>query len=123
MVFFPNKQVELWEYTETSEYDIYGEPIVTYSKVGTYDADVQVKSNSETYKDFGQILEDHYEIFFNLNVPLTNSMILKFDNQTYEIIGSVMVYDHILKYKKVDVQKQRKPTTLTEQVNDGDVSE
>lgn len=115
MPFFPNKTIELWEYTEETDVDIYGELIRTYTKVGEYPVDFQIKSSNESEETYGEIRTDTYKAYFDITVPLTDSMILKIKDKpdTYEIIGSVIVNDHILHHKKVELQKQRKPTILT----------
>ena len=116
MPFFPNKTIELWEYNEETELDIYGEPIRTYSKVLECKADFQISSSNENEETYGEIRKDTYKAYFDINTPLTDSMILRIKGEpaTYEIIGSIVVNDHLLHHKKVELQKQRKPTELIE---------
>lgn len=114
MVFFPNKTIELWEYTEKDEVDVYGEPIIQYELIGTYPVDIQPKSPSETKKEYGEILTDVYKIYLDINTPITHTMLLRLTNEpdTYEILGSPMFNNHVLPHIKVEIQKQRKPTQL-----------
>jgi len=122
MVFFPNKTAELYEYNEATEVNPYGEPIATYTLVGTYPCDFQIKSSSDTETEHGEIRTDTYKAYFDINVPLTDTMIIRFTGEpdTYEIIGSVIVNDHgLINHKKIELIKQRQPTELTNNNDDG----
>ena len=109
--FFPNCEVELYEYTENEEYDIYGEPIVSYNKVGIYSTDFQTLSSNDSERMFGKILNDTFKLFFDIDVPITDKMMIKKKGEidTYVILGSPQKYDHFLKHQTVTVQKTRKP--------------
>ena len=53
--FFPNCTIEYYEYTEDDEYDIYGEPLVSYEKVGECVCDFQTQSTRDQQLMFGKI--------------------------------------------------------------------
>lgn len=119
MVFFPNQNLELFEYTETSELNSYLEPKHEYTYLTTIPCDFQSMNPNESIKEFGEIREDTYKIYVDVNAPVTSSMILRIEGEpdTYEITGTVINNNHlrpIVQHKKIIVQKQRKPTLLTE---------
>ena len=109
--FFPNCTIELYDYTENEEYDIYGEPIVSYNKVGEYICDFQTLSTRDQQLMFGKILNDTFKLFLDFDVPITDKMMIKKkgENNTYVLIGSSQKYDHFLKHQEITVQKTRKP--------------
>ena len=108
--FFPNCKIELYDYSENEEYDIYGEPIVSYEKTGEYVCDFQTLSSRDSMLMFGKILNDTFKLFLDINVPITDKMMVKKKGEpyTYMIIGSPQKYDHFLKHQEVTVQKTRK---------------
>ena len=117
MVFFPNQELEVWGYTESStEFNPYMEPKKEYYLVTTVPCDFQVMGPNESIKEFGEVLEDTYKIYIDYNVEITPSMILRIKGEpdTYEIIGTPLNNNHLLpvRHKKIEVQKQRKPTKL-----------
>ena len=119
MVFFPNQNLELFEYTETSELNAYLEPKKEYIYLTTIPCDFQAMSPNDSIREFGEIIEDTYKIYVDVNAPVTSSMILRIEGQedTYEIIGDVINNNHLLpvQHKKIVVQKQRKPTKVVKQ--------
>ena len=119
MVFFPNQYLELFEYTETSELNSYLEPKHEYTYLTTIPCDFQSMNPNESIKEFGEIREDTYKIYVDVNAPVTSSMILRIEGEpdTYEITGTVINNNHlrpIVQHKKIIVQKQRKPTRVVE---------
>lgn len=115
MVFFPNSQIELWEYNEDEDIpNFYGESSVSYTLVGVYEADFQNMSPKDTLQEYGKILEDTYKAYFNADVPITDTMILRKTDEpyTYTINGSPQKYGNLIPHIKVNLQKQRKPTKL-----------
>jgi len=119
MVFFPNQNLELFEYTETSELNSYLEPKHEYTYLTTIPCDFQSMNPNESIKEFGEIREDTYKIYVDVNAPVTSSMILRIEGEpdTYEITGTVINNNHlrpIVQHKKIIVQKQRKPTRVVE---------
>ena len=116
MVFFPNQELELYEYVETSELNSYLEPKKEYQYTSTVPCDFQPMTPKESLKEFGEILEDTYKIYVDVNVPVVSSMILKLTgaNDTYEIIGTPIQNNHFeeVQHIKLIVKKQRKPTKV-----------
>jgi len=117
MVFFPNHELELWEYTESqTEFNAYLEPKKEYYLVNTIPCDFQSMTEQDDMKEFGEVLEDSYKIYIDHNVDVTPSMILRIKGEpdTYEITGTPINNNHLLPvmHKKIVVQKQRKPTKL-----------
>ena len=56
MVFFPNQELELWGYTESStEFNPYMEPKKEYYLVTTVPCDFQVMGPNESIKEFGEV--------------------------------------------------------------------
>lgn len=116
MVFFPNEMLELWEYSENGDIpNFFGETTSEYKYVGTYPCDFQPMSPKDSLNEFGKILEDGYKIYLDINVPVTDTMILRLEgkNETYSITGTPIRNNHnIINHIKLVVQKQRKPTIL-----------
>ena len=124
MVFFPNEQLELYEYTEsTTEFNSYLEPLKEYVLSSTVPCDIQSMSPNDQLKEFGELQTDTYKIYIDQKVEVDPSMILKLSGQdaTYEIVGTPMNNNHLLpvKHKKLVVRKQRKPTTVKIPNNNG----
>ncbi len=116
MVFFPNEMLELWEYSENeNEPNFFGETTHEYNYIGTYQCDFQPMSPKDSLNEFGKILEDGYKIYLDIDVPITDTMILRLEGKpdTYSITGSPIINNHnIVSHIKVVVQKQRQPTEL-----------
>lgn len=116
MVFFPNEEVELWEYNEEGEIpNFYGEPIIQYTHVGTFTVDFQPVTQKDAMNDYGKTLEDTYKMYLDLSVPITDTMILRLEGKpdTYSIVGTPIFNNHnVVPHIKVIVQKQRQPTKL-----------
>ena len=120
MVFFPNHELELWEYQETEELNNYLEPKKRYCLNKTIPCDFQSMSPSESLKEFGEIREDTYKIYINLDETVDDTMVLRIKGETatYEITGTVIHNNHlpIVNHQKIIVKKHRKPVKLTEKV-------
>ena len=116
MVFFPNEQLELWDYSETSELNSYLEPKKEYTLTDTVPCDFQVMTPSDNLKEFGEELTDTYKIYIDSKVSIQSSTILRLQGKpdTYEIMGTPVFNNHlpIVDHIKLVVQKQRKPTQL-----------
>ena len=114
MVFFPNEQLEIFEYTETSELNSYLEPKHEYRYKETVPCDFQSMNPADSIKEFGEVLEDTFKIYVDFNVDIDSSMIPRLEGRsdTYEITGAVIENNHLLpvRHKKIVVTKQRKPT-------------
>ena len=109
--FFPNCIIELYEYTENEEYDVYGEPTVSYNKISEHICDFQTLSTRDQQQMFGKILNDTFKLWVEYDVPINDKMMIKRKGEpdTYLIIGSPQKYDHFLKHQEITVQKTRKP--------------
>lgn len=118
MVFFPNEELEIFEYTETSELNSYLEPKKEYVYKTTVPCDFQSMSPNDQLKEFGELNEDTYKIYLDRNVEIDSSMILRLKGKpdTYEITGTVIDNNHLLSvhHLKITVIKQRKPTPVVE---------
>ena len=115
MIFFGTDKIELWEYTEDpQDLDWWGETSKGYHYIDTYDCDFQNLSPKDSQQTFGEILEDTYKVYFNTDVPITPTMILRKPNETetYTIKGTPQKYNHLIPHTKIIIQKQRKPTNL-----------
>ena len=117
MIFFPNEQLELYEYTEsTTEFNSYLEPKKEYTLKTTVPCDFQPMSPNDQLREFGELLTDTYKIYIDPAVEVSPDMILKLTGKddTYEIQGTPIDNNHLLpvKHQKIIVQKQRKPTKL-----------
>ena len=119
MPYFPNVNLELWDYTESlTDFNSYYEPLREYVLVGVYPANFQPMSPNDSLKEFGEILTDTYKVNLSSDVPVNPSMLVRVEGQqdTYEILGSPMVNTHFrpTKHIKLVIKKQRKPTQLTD---------
>ena len=117
MVFFPNCEIELWDYDEDDALlDIYGEVEQYYVLVEIVECDFQSLSNQDSMKEFGKVLEDTYKIYLDVDVEINDRMIIRKVDEpwTYEIKGTPNNNNHfnIAQHKKVILQKQRKPVKL-----------
>lgn len=122
MVFFPNENIELWDYTEsTTEFNAYLEPKKEYCLTATVPCDIQPMNPTDSLKEFGEILEDTYKVYLSSDVTINPSTILRINGQTdtYEILGTPMNNNHLLpvQHIKLVIKKQRKPTKLNEEVS------
>ena len=109
--FFPHCTIEYYQYTENEEYDVYGEPIVSYEKAGECICDFQPLSSKDSQMMFGKILNDTFKLFIEYNIPVTDKMMIKKKDEpkTYMIVGGPLRYDHFLRHQEMTVQKTRKP--------------
>ena len=120
MVFFPNVELELWSYNESSvEYNIYGEKETYYTLQDTVVADFQVLSTNESIKEYGEILQDTYKAYIDNTVDIHESMIIRVKGyeDTYTITGTIILNNHFLPttHKKILLKKMRKPQELTDE--------
>ncbi len=115
VLFFPNYEVELWEYTEKESRDRFlGESEYEYNLVATVPCDFQPMSMKDSQMEYGKILEDAYKIYLDGSVEITDTMVLRLvgEKDTYKITGTPSNNNHFLHHHKVVVQKQRKPIKL-----------
>ncbi len=115
VLFFPNYELELWEYTEKESRDRFlGESEYEYTLIATVPCDFQPMSMKDSQMEYGKILEDAYKIYLDGSVEITDTMILRLvgEKDTYKITGTPSNNNHFLHHHKVVVQKQRKPIKL-----------
>ena len=130
MVFFPNETIHFYDIQDTETLDLYGNPRKGYQHILSAEVDFQPMTPKDTLKEYGEILEDTYKIYTDINLEITPTMILVLDSDKsqYKITGTPITNNHILEtyHKKIIVQKLRKLVTVPEipeedNVDDGDV--
>ena len=117
MVFFPNVELELYQYTESvTEFNSYYEPLKEFSLMDTVPCNFQPMSPNDSLKEFGEILTDTYKAIIDSNVEVNPRMLVKVkgDPDTYEITGTPMVNTPFnpTRHTKLVLKKQRKPTKV-----------
>ena len=115
MVYFYNRNLEIWEPTNKSTIDLYtGEKQIKYEFYIIADADVQQITPESSMKEYGKILEDAYRVFIDTWIEINPKSILRMENTktTYQIRGTPELRDHILPYVTFVMEKQRTPTPL-----------
>ena len=112
MVFFPNETIKLYSFIDQQDYDEYGEKKGYYEFRETVKADVQPLSAQDSMKTFGKILQDTFKAYLPYNTTIHDTDIIQIGNmpETYTIQGSSLEWNHILKHKKIIIQKQRQKT-------------
>ena len=112
MVFFPNETIKLYSFIDQEDYDEYGEKKGYYEFRETVKADVQPLSAQDSMKIFGKILQDTFKAYLPYNTAIYDTDIIQIGNmsETYTIQGSSLEWNHILKHKKIIIQKQRQKT-------------
>lgn len=112
MVYFPNMEMDICSYSDTSVTDAYGNPCKGYVYRETVQVDFQTGSRNDRLSDAGELLKDTYKIILDVNVALEPTDIFRDpDGNTYTIIGTPIVNNRfkITSHKKVEVQKTNKP--------------
>lgn len=114
---FSNCKMELWEYLEDStNLNDYGEPVKSYDLYDVVPCNFQNADASETSKEYGDIQTNAYKAYFDVDVKVNESMVLRVvgETDTYEIIGKPMKYDHftVLSHIKVLLQRHQEPIHL-----------
>ena len=98
MVYFPNVDIELWDYTEsTTEFNPYYEPLKEYSLTNTVPGNFQPMSPNEILKEFGEILTDTYKIIIDSLVYHDGSYVVEESNWILNIIRHRNI-DGVLQY-------------------------
>ena len=116
--YFPNVNLELWDYTESQDqFNTYYEPVREYALCGVYPANFQPMSSSDSLKEFGEVLTDTYKVNLDHAVPVNPRMLVRIvgEEDTYEIVGTPMRNTRFIstRHVKIIVKKQRKPTKLS----------
>lgn len=106
--FFKNATIQLYSYNETEE-DFFGEKHEYHCK-GEYPVDIQPLSPESSQKVFGKILQDTYNVYLNINVPVEDTDLIRIPGEgTFKIVGSVETWNHgLINHKKLTIRKQRK---------------
>nr|DAY53163.1 MAG TPA: hypothetical protein [Caudoviricetes sp.] len=115
--FFNNATIKLYSYNECDE-DFFGEKH-EYQCKGEYPADVQPLSPESSQRVFGKILQDTYNVYLNINVPIKDTDLIRIpDEGTFEIVGSVETWNHgLINHKKLTIKKLRKEEINYEHVD------
>ena len=110
MVFFKNTTIELYSYKDEQDYDEYGEKQGDYEYRDKVKVDMHPVSAQDSMEQFGKIVQDTFKVYLPYNTTIHDTDIIKIENkpETYTIKGSSLVWDHILKHKKIIIEKQRK---------------
>ena len=114
---FNNATIKLYSYNECDE-DFFGEKH-EYQCKGEYPADVQPLSPESSQRVFGKILQDTYNVYLNINVPVKDIDLIRIpDEGTFEIVGSVETWNHgLINHKKLTIKKLRKEEINYEHVD------
>ena len=90
-----------------------------YQCKGEYPADVQPLSPESSQRVFGKILQDTYNVYLNINVPVKDTDLIRIpDEGTFEIVGSVETWNHgLINHKKLTIKKLRKEEINYENVD------
>ena len=106
--FFNNTTIQLYGYVELDEEDFFGEKH-EYRLKGEYNCDIQPVTPSSSQQTFGRIVQDTYKIYLNIDVPIDGTDLIRIpDLGTFEIVGSVEKWNHVLDYQKATIKKRRK---------------
>lgn len=113
MPFFPNHELEIYEYNEDSEeLNPYKEPVTEYTLVGIVSCDFQTTGTSDILLESGETLTDTYKAYIPSNTIIKEGMKFKIKNQphTYTLIGHEVVNSRFTptKHTKLLLQIDRK---------------
>ncbi len=101
--FFKNTKIDLHTYDGK---DKYGDNTYTYRE--TIDADIQPLSNNSSMEIFGKILQDTYNVYMPSQINIKDTDRLVIENNSYEIVGSVEKWNHMLNFQKCIIKKLRR---------------
>lgn len=101
--FFKNTKIDLYAYDGKDEY---GDNVYTYRE--TIDADLQPLSNHSSMEIFGKILQDTYNAYINSQINIKETDRLMIEDNSYEIVGSVENWNHMLNFQKCIIKKLRR---------------
>lgn len=112
MPYYSNMKMEIFNYVDSDKNDAYGNPIKSYVYYTTIDVDFQASSRRDKLTEAGELLQDTYKIYLDVNVEVhTNDIFRDPEGNTYTVIGTPIVNNRfkITKHKKVELQKTNKP--------------
>lgn len=116
-MYFPNTTMDIFTYTDLSETDAYGNSKKGYVYRETVPVDFQASSRRDKLTEAGELLQDTYKIYLDVNVEVnTNDIFKDEEGNTYTIIGTPILNNRfkITKHKKVELQKTNKPIKVVE---------
>lgn len=111
-MYFPNTTMDIYNYTDLSETDAYGNSKKGYVYYTTIDVDFQASSRRDKLTEAGELLQDTYKIYIDSEITINANDIFKDeDGNTYTIIGTPILNNRfkITKHKKIELQKTNKP--------------
>lgn len=108
-MFFDNTTIEIFTYTPGI--DDYGNTD-NYEFRESVPADIQPVNPISTYREFGKILQDTYNLYLQEDVEIHDTDLIRIEDDVFEIIGTPEDWNHIIKHRKIVVRKQRKPVKL-----------
>lgn len=111
-MYFPNTTMDIYNYTDLSETDAYGNSKKGYVYYTTIDVDFQASSRRDKLTEAGELLQDTYKIYIDSEITINANDIFKDeDGNTYTIIGTPIVNNrfNLTKHKKIELQKTNKP--------------
>lgn len=109
MPFFPNTELIIKKYIASEGYDDYGEKTGEYIESESIPVDFQPLSPQESIKEYGEILQDTYKIYIDLDTEITPQDQIIIDDETYAIIGTPSKMNHFTQpsHIKINIQKLR----------------
>jgi hypothetical protein len=105
-------EMQIFSYTDLQESDAYGNNKKGYVYRETIPVDFQASSRRDKLTEAGEILQDTYKIYVDVNVEINpNDIFRDPDGNTYTIIGTPIANNRFssTKHKKVELQKTNKP--------------
>jgi hypothetical protein len=105
-------EMQIFSYTDLEESDAYGNSKKGYVYRETVPVDFQASSRRDKLTEAGEILQDAYKIYVDVNVEINpNDIFRDPDGNTYTIIGTPIANNRFnsTKHKKVELQKTNKP--------------
>ena len=112
MPYLPNIELDIYTYTDLPETDAYGNSKKGYLYRETVPVDFQASSRRDKLTEAGEILQDTYKIYLDVNVEVKpNDIFRDPEGNTYTIIGTPILNNRfkITKHKKIELQKTNKP--------------
>ena len=135
-MYFPNTTMQIFTYTDLSETDAYGNSKKGYVYRETVPVDFQASSRRDTLTEAGELLQDTYKIYLDVNVEVhandifkdeegntytvitvnSNDIFRDSNGNTYTVVGTPILNNRfkITKHKKVELQKTNKPIKVVE---------
>lgn len=112
MPYYPNTTMDIFSYVELQETDSYGNSKKSYLYKETVHVDFQASSRRDKLTEAGEILQDTYKIYLDVNITVNSNDIFRDpEGNTYTIIGTPIANNrfNLTKHKKIELQKTNKP--------------